>query len=156
MNACTYGDEMGQEDVKPKAHQAFFNVSESKHNMQVVIAGVNREWLTTTTSSALGLWLNVDVGQEDVKLKAHQASFNVFESKHNVQVVIVGVNCESLTTTTSSALGLLLNVDVGQEDVKLKAHQASFNVSESKHNVQVVMAGVNREWLTTTRRRRRP
>jgi hypothetical protein len=52
---------VGQEDVKLKAHQASFNVSESKHNVQVVMAGGNREWLTTTTSSALlGLWLNVD------------------------------------------------------------------------------------------------
>jgi hypothetical protein len=78
---------MGQEDVMPEAHQASFNVSESKHNVQVVIPGVNnREWLTTSTSSAL---LNVDVGQEDVKFKAYQASFIVSQSKHNVQVVIV-------------------------------------------------------------------
>ena len=121
---------MGQEDVKPKAHQAFFNVSESKHNMQVVIPAVNnREWLTTSTSLALGLLLNVDVGQEDVKFKAYQAYFIVSQFKHNVQVVIVGDNRESLTTTTSSALGLRFNVDVGQEDVKLKAFQASFIAS---------------------------
>ena len=79
---------MGQEDVKPKAHQAAFNVSELKHNVQVVIAGVhNREWLTTSTSAALGLLFNADVGQEDVKFKAYQASFIVSQSKHNVQVV---------------------------------------------------------------------
>jgi len=55
-HACTFGDYMGQEDVTPKAHQASFNVSESKNNVQVVIPGVNnREWLTTSTSSALGL-----------------------------------------------------------------------------------------------------
>jgi hypothetical protein len=98
---------MGQEDVQPKAHQASFNISESKHNVQVVIPGVNnREWLTTSTSSTLGLLLNVDVGQEDVKFKAYQASFIVSQSKHNVQVVIVGDNRESLTTITSSSLGL--------------------------------------------------
>jgi hypothetical protein len=111
---------MGQEDVQPKAHQASLNVSESKQNVQVVIPGVNnREWLTTSTSSALGLLLNVDVGLEDVKFKVYQASFIVSQSKHNVQVVILGDNRESFTTTTSSALGLRFNVDVGQEDVKL-------------------------------------
>jgi hypothetical protein len=142
---------MGQEDVKPKAHQAFSNVSEWKHNVQVVIAGVNnREWLTTSTSSALERLLNVDVGQEHVKFKAYQASYIDSQSKHNVQVVIVGDNRQPLTTTTSSALGLRYNFDVGQEDVKLKAFQASFIVSESKHNVQVLMAGVKSEWLTTT------
>jgi predicted amino acid-binding ACT domain protein len=142
---------MGQEDVQPKAHQASSNVSESKHNVQVVIPGVNnREWLTTSTSSALGLLLNVDVGQEDVKFKVFQASFIVSQSKHNVQVVIVGDNRESLTTIISSALGLTYNVDVGQEDVKLKAFQASFIASQSKHNVQVVMAGFKSEWLTTS------
>ena len=89
-HACTFGDDMGQEDVQPKAHQASFNIPESKHNAQVVIPGVNnREWLTTSTLSALGLLLNVDVGLEDVKFKAYQASFIVSQSKHNVQVVIV-------------------------------------------------------------------
>ena len=88
-HACTIGDDMCQEDVQPTAHQASFNIPESKHNAQVVIPGVNnREWLTTSTSSALGLLLNVDVGQEDVKFKAYQASFIVSQSKRNVQVVI--------------------------------------------------------------------
>jgi hypothetical protein len=63
---------------------------------------------------------------QDVKFKAYQASFIVSQSKHNVQVLIVGDNRESLTTTTSSALGLRFNVDVAQEDVKLKAFQASY------------------------------
>jgi hypothetical protein len=94
--------------------------------------------------------LNVDVGLEDVKFKAYQASCIVSQSKHNVQVVILGDNRESFTTTTSSALGLRFNVDVGQEDVKLKAFQASFIASQSMHNVQVVTAVVKSEWLTTT------
>ena len=120
-HACTFGDDMCQEDVQPTAHQA------PNHNVQVVFPGVNNlELLTTSTSSALGLLLNVDVGLEDVKFKAYQASFIVSQSKHNVQVLIVGDNRESLTTTTSSALGLRFNVDVAQEDVKLKAFQASY------------------------------
>ena len=98
----------------------------------------NREWLTTSTSSALGLLLNVDVGLEVVKFKAYQASFIVSQSKHNVEVVILGDNRESLTTTTSSALGLMFNIDVGQEDAKFKAFQAAFIASLSMHHVQVV------------------
>ena len=77
-HACTFGDDMCQEDVQPTAPQASFLILESKHNVQVVLSGVNdREWLTTSTSSALGLLLNVDVGLEDVKFKAFQASFIV-------------------------------------------------------------------------------
>ena len=94
-HACTFGVDMCQEDVQPTmAHQA------PNHNVQVVFPGVyNLEWLTTSTSSALGLLLNVDVGLEDVKFKAYLASFIVSQSKHNVEVVILGDNRESLTTT---------------------------------------------------------
>ena len=92
-HACTFGDDMRKEVVQPTAHQA------PNHNVQVVFPGINdREWLTTSTSSALGLLLNVDVGLEDVKFKAFQASFIVSQSKHNVEVVILGDNRESLTT----------------------------------------------------------
>ena len=145
-HACTFGDDMRQEDVQPiTAHQA------PNHNAQVVFLGVNdREWLTTSTSSALGLMLNVDVGLEDVKFKAFQASFIVSQSKHNVEVVILGDNRESLTTTTSSALGLMFNINVGQEDVKLKAFQAAFIATQSMHHVQVVTSVGKSDWLTTT------
>ena len=145
-HACTFGDDICQEDVQPTtAHQA------PNHNVQVVFPGVyNLEWLTTSTSTVLGLLLNVDVGLEDVKFKAFQASFIVSQSKHNVEVVILGDNRESLTTTTSSALGLMFNIDVGQEDVKLKAFQAAFIASQSMHHVQVVTSVVKSEWLTTT------
>jgi hypothetical protein len=51
---------VGQEVVKLKAFQASFIASQSMHNVQVVMAGVKSKWLTTTISSALGLWLNVD------------------------------------------------------------------------------------------------
>ena len=145
-HACTFGDDMCQEDVQlTTAHQA------PNHNVQVVFPGVyNLEWLTTSTSTVLGLLLNVDVGLEDVKFKAFQASFIVSQSKHNVEVVILGDNRESLTTTTSSALGLMFNIDVGQEDVKLKAFQAAFIASQSMHHVQVVTSVGKSEWLTTT------
>ena len=52
--------------------------------------------------------------------------------------MILGDNRESLTTTTSSALGLMFNINVGQEDVKLKAFQAAFIATQSMHHVQVV------------------
>jgi hypothetical protein len=99
------------EDVKFKAYLASFIVSQSKHNVEVVILGDNRESLTTTTSSALGLMYNIDVGQEDAKLKAFQAAFIISLSMHHVQVVTTVSKSEWLTTTTSSALGYPLNVD---------------------------------------------
>jgi hypothetical protein len=57
---------MGQQDVKLMAHYASFNVFELKHNLQIMMACVNREWLTTITSSALGLWLNADKVDDSV------------------------------------------------------------------------------------------
>ena len=60
IKAYTYGDDMDQQDVKLMAHHAPLNVFESKHNVQIMMACVNREWLTTTTSSTLGFWLNAD------------------------------------------------------------------------------------------------
>jgi hypothetical protein len=66
IKAHTYGDDMGQQDVKLMAHHASFNVFESKQNVQIMMACVNREWSTTTTSSALGLWLNADNEDDSV------------------------------------------------------------------------------------------
>jgi hypothetical protein len=62
----TYGDDMGQQDVKLMAHHAPLNVLESKHYVQIMMACVNREWLTTTTSSALEFWLNADNEDDSV------------------------------------------------------------------------------------------
>jgi hypothetical protein len=39
-------------------HHAPVNVFELKNNVQIMMACVNREWLTTTTSSALGYSFN--------------------------------------------------------------------------------------------------
>jgi hypothetical protein len=57
---------MGQQDVKPMAHHAPMNVLESKHYVKNMMACVSREWLTTTTSSALESWFNADDEDDSV------------------------------------------------------------------------------------------
>jgi hypothetical protein len=54
----TYGDDLGQHEPKLLAHHSLVNVFVSKNNVQIMMASVNRECLTTTTSSALGLSYN--------------------------------------------------------------------------------------------------
>jgi hypothetical protein len=64
IKAYTFGDDIGQQDVKLMAHHAPLNILQSKHYVQIMMACVNREWLTTTTSSALGFWL-INADNED-------------------------------------------------------------------------------------------
>jgi hypothetical protein len=55
IKAHTYGDDMGQHDLKLMAHHAPINVLESKHYVKIMMACVSHEWLTTTISISIGV-----------------------------------------------------------------------------------------------------